>query len=105
MCVYSNIGDHYRDRDHWPWRPEPYPFIPHPPTTPPDFDKIWKEWEQKQAKAGEIDDLKKRIEALEELIRRGKEYDEAHGHPACELDEKKELLRKLAKELGVEINL
>lgn len=106
MCVVSNIGDHYgRQPDQWPWTPGPY--IPQqlPPSTPPDFEKIWREWETKRAKDGEVESLKKRIEALEELIRKGKEFDAATGQPGCEIEEKRELLRRLAKELGVEITL
>lgn len=96
MCVVSNIGDHYGRPDGWPWQP----VIPTVPTTiPKDFRDIWRE----HVENAEIADLKKRVEALEELLRKGKEYDAATGQPDCELDEKKEALRKLAEQLGVEI--
>ena len=98
MCVVSNIGDHYRTGDGWPWKPV-QPTVPVDPTIPPDFIKIWEE----HAKDAEINDLKKRVESLEELLRKGKQYDDENGEPECEMDEKVELLKKLAKELGVEL--
>jgi hypothetical protein len=99
MCVVSNVGDYYRDPGGWPWRPvDPFPYTP--PTTPPDFLKIW----EQSVKDKEIEDLKKRVEALEELLKKAKQYDDEHGEPNCELDEKVETLKKLAKQLGVEIN-
>lgn len=52
-----------------------------------------------------IAELERRIKDLEELLAKAKQYDADNGEPNCELDEKKEVLRKLAKQLGVEINL
>jgi hypothetical protein len=99
MCVVSNIGDHYRGRDHWPWREtDPYQ-RPYPPSTPKDFAEEWK----KITEPSKLDSLAERVKKLEELIRRGKEYDEKTGQPDCETDEKWKQLRELAKELGVEI--
>lgn len=109
MCVVSNIGDSYRDRDGWPWRPvmPQYPYIPADPTIPDQSKKDFQEEIarilKKQVDGTEIDDLKKRIEALEEMLKAGKKLDAETGQPDCELDEKVELLKRLAKELGVEI--
>lgn len=97
MCVVSNIGDTYGRRDGWPWQPI-RPVEP-PPIVPGDFADMWRE----QTKDAEIDDLKKRVEVLEELLRKGKEYDRETGQPDCELDEKRQALKKIAEELGVEI--
>jgi len=100
MCVVSNIGDSYRDRDGWPWRPvDPFPVIPPSPIVPEDFRKIW----EAQVKDKQFEELEKRVAALEELIRKGKEYDAATGQPDCELDEKRQALKKIADEMGVEI--
>lgn len=98
MCVVSNIGDHHRWPDQWPWQPVE-PTVPVDPVIPDPFRKIWEE----HAKDAEIDDLKKRVSSLEELLRKGKQYDDENGEPECEMDEKVELLKKLAKELGVEL--
>ena len=38
-----------------------------------------------------------------ELLRKARKYDEEHGEPDCELDEKRQALKKLADQLGVEI--
>jgi hypothetical protein len=106
MCVVSNLGDHYGRRDTFPWQPAP----PAPWTLPPqpllpqrqDFQKILDEWIARNEKTGD-DPLEKRVAALEELLRKGKEHDAATGQPDCELDEKRERLKQLARELGVEI--
>lgn len=98
MCVVSNIGDHYKRRDGWPWEPIK-PTIPVDPAIPPDFIEIWKD----HTKDAEINDLKKRVELLEELLQKGKKFDEENGEPECEMDEKVELLKRLANELGVEL--
>lgn len=102
MCVVSNIGDTYGDGSGWPWQPE-QPKLP-PPNVPQPFQNDWRKFVEDKMRDGVIESLKQRVAALEELLRKGKEFDAASGQPDCELDEKKEAMRKLAKELGVEIN-
>lgn len=41
---------------------------------------------------------------FDNIYKEAKEYDEKNGEPDCELEEKKDLLRKLAEKLGVGIN-
>lgn len=90
MCVASMIYDHFRDKwDKYP-RPQPYrqvppvfPYVPYPPLPP-------------QIMLDEIKEFK-------ELLEKARKYDEENNQKDCELDEKKELLKKIAKELGVEI--
>lgn len=43
------------------------------------------------------------LHSFEELLRRAKKYDEEHNQPDCELDEKRQALKRIADELGVEI--
>lgn len=43
------------------------------------------------------------IAAFEELLRKAKEYDRITGQPDCELDSKREAIRKIAAQLGVTI--
>ncbi len=97
MCVVSNVGDHYGDPNRWPWKPTtpigPGPSVPEP------FRKDWLD----HIKDAEIEDLKKRVKSLEDLLKKAKQYDTDNGEPDCEIDEKVELLKKLAKELGVEL--
>lgn len=84
MCSVSMIMDHFYDK----WRKyEPL----HQPTPPsvllPVVPSITPE---------EILEFRK-------LLDRAREYDRQHGQPDCGLDEKRQRLKDLAKELGVEI--
>ena len=38
-----------------------------------------------------------------DLLRRAKDYDRENGEPDCELDEKRQALKKIADELGIAI--
>lgn len=40
---------------------------------------------------------------FEDLIRDAREYDRKNNQPDCELDEKRQALKKIADEMGVEI--
>lgn len=40
---------------------------------------------------------------FEELLRKAKKYDELTGQPDCELDEKRQALKKIADSMGIEI--
>lgn len=83
------IGDHYRDKwDDRQW----FPNIGQlgylvPPISREEFDA-----------------LKREVVEMKELLRRAKLYDEKNGEPACEIDEKMDLLRKVAKLVGVDLN-
>ena len=87
MCVMSMIMDHHYDR----WNPRRIPgtaiapnqWVPIPPLVP-------------QISPEEIAEFY-------ELLERARVYDKEHGQPDCELKSKKEKLKELAKELGVEI--
>jgi len=93
MCVVSMVCDHYRDM----WTPK---YVPH--TVPfsvgsvgPAFDSITRQ---------EFDDLKRQVMEMKELLRRAKEYDELNNEPDCEVDEKMELLRRIAGAVGVSLD-
>lgn len=45
------------------------------------------------------------IEDFEKLVRVAKEYDKKTDQPDCELDSKKDKLKKLADELGIQLNI
>lgn len=81
------IMDYYLDK----WNQPPYKSTPEPITWPIPQPVVSPLTEQ------EITELRK-------LLQRAKEYDEKTNQKDCELEEKKEKLRKLAKELGIEIN-
>lgn len=77
MCVVSMITDHYIDK----WK-ELKPPIEWPYNNPITQDEI---------------------EELRKLLEKAKEYDKKTGQPDCELDSKRQALKEIAKELGVEI--
>lgn len=89
MCVVSMIGDHYRDKwiDRWP-------SIPSWPAHSTELP----------ISRAEFDELKRDVQELKELLKRAKEYDERNGEPDCEIDEKMNLLKQVAKLVGVNLD-
>lgn len=94
MCVVSIIGDYYRDKftnpQQWPGI-QPYvqtspTFILPPPITREEFEN-----------------LKKEVAEMQVLLRRAKVYDAENGEPACEMEEKVNLLRRVAQLVGVDL--
>lgn len=81
MCVMSMIMDHYQDR----W----YPIV-YPQATPM--------WPSPQAISAE------EVAEFRRLLDRAREYDKRHNEPDCELDAKRQALKALAKQLGVDIS-
>lgn len=51
----------------------------------------------------EFEALKKEMEELKKLLLAAKRYDEATGQPDCEMEDKVELITKLAKLVGVDM--
>lgn len=51
----------------------------------------------------EFEALKKEVEELKKLLLAAKEYDEKTGEPDCEIDEKVEVIKKIAKLVGVDM--
>src|SRR5688572_27691127 len=45
----------------------------------------------------EFEDLRREMEALRDLLKAAKVYDEVTGEPDCEVDEKVELVKRVAK--------
>lgn len=94
MCVYSMAMDHYRDI--WEERKrglDPFvspltPLSPFAPTAPVRTEPAITDEE---------------IREFRKLLERARKYDKEHGEPDCELGEKKDALRALAKQLGVDI--
>jgi len=88
MCVVSMIMDHFHnkwDKLTWPHK-EIYPWQPQ--LSPLDIQLPSKE----------------EIEEFRKLLERAREYDKRNSEPDCELEEKKQKIRDLAKELGIEID-
>jgi hypothetical protein len=105
MCVVSMVSDHYLDKwkERYWWektRPD-YPYVPAPipkwPYVPEvDLDKVSRE---------EFNRVKQELEDLKQLLKRAQKYDIDHNEPECELDEKIEALKKIAKAFDVEIEI
>ena len=103
MCVVSMVGEFYGDQ----WKPRPwFPHIPEPTFTPvptttggstpivigPNISRQ------------EFDDLKRQVMEMKELLKRAKAYDERNNEPDCEIDEKMDLLRRVARMVGVDLD-
>lgn len=97
MCSVSMIGDHYRDM----WQPKPWypslPAVPMPQTSPIIIN-------QPEISRAEFDELKRQVLEMKELLKRAKKYDEDNGEKDCEIDEKMDVLRRIAKLVGVDLN-
>jgi len=108
MCVYSAMGDHYTKRlpETYPWiNPIIYPELPmrppsSVPTAPPTT--IPQDWQVPVSRA-EFEALKKDVLEMKEILKIAKKYDKDTGQPDCEMEEKIELIKKIAKLVGVEL--
>jgi hypothetical protein len=96
MCAVSMVGDHYRD-----WIPKRYP----------DVFPIWPQSSEQwpvalppEISRKEFDDLKKTVEEMRDFLKRAKEYDERNNEPECEVEEKMELLRRVADLVGINLD-
>lgn len=93
MCTMSMIGDFYRDK--WTQAAVPMPGISYPYSPPLVAPPVTRE---------EFNALRRDVLEMKELLKRAKEYDERNGEPNCEMDEKMEILRKVAKLVGVSLD-
>ena len=97
MCTVSMIGDHFHDKwtDPWPYQTIPAPLAPTvtiSPHYPPEVTKA------------EFEKLRQEVLEMKALLKRAKLYDEKNGEPDCEIEDKMELLRRVAKAVGVDLD-
>lgn len=99
MCVVSMIGDQAVKT----WPPQ-YPDIWKDRVLPTDIDTLRNNTDAQRITELErqLRDLTREFEIFRGLITAGKQYDIDNEEPHCEQDEKVEILRKVAKLLGVE---
>lgn len=94
MCVVSMVMDHYQNK--WFTNPQPGPFI--------DGNAIL--IAELQMKLNEqnalIEKLTREFEEMKSLLERAQKYDADNNEPDCEVDEKVQLMLKLAELLGVD---
>lgn len=91
MCMVSNIGDGYTKTFPYTW----------PGADIPDYTGM--KFPIPVPGSYEFDQLRKEILELKGLLLAAKIFDEVTGQPDCEMDEKIDLLRKLGKYLGVDL--
>lgn len=95
MCTVSMVGDHYNEL--WPKKyPEVFPSSPAVSSaTWPYLNGISRE---------EFDALKRDVEEMKLLLKRAVKYDEDNNEPHCEIEEKMDLLRKIAAAVGIDLD-
>lgn len=100
MCVVSMVVDHYGNN----WM-QPAPSWPTAPTTYQfaqkyELDALRIELEKYKLS---YDELKREVENMKELLIKAKLYDERNDEPDCAKDEKIEVVKAVAKALGVDL--
>lgn len=114
MCVVSMVMDHYGDK----WRPlvpqYPYPGVypywpqqPAVPQTPEDLQRELAKFHKlvtppAPAQKPLVSD--EEIAEFRRLLDRARDYDKRNSEPDCELAEKRDALKVIAKALGVDIS-
>lgn len=80
MCVMSMVMDHYQEK----WEPRLY-------QTTLTVGSTWPAITPEE------------VAEFRTLLERAREYDRSTGQPDCELDTKRQAVKSIAKQLGVEI--
>jgi hypothetical protein len=89
----SMIGDYYHDK----WYPTPTPEIPNigVPYPLPPTPNVTKE---------EFEALRRDVLEMKELLKRALDYDKRNNEPHCETHAKMEVLRNVAKIVGISLD-
>lgn len=87
MCVVSMVGDYYSEK----WKVSPPGYVG--PLLIPNV-----------ATKQDLEELKKEVIDMKELLKKAIEYDKKNNQPHCETEEKIELMRKVAEMVGVDLN-
>lgn len=96
MCFVSFVGDSYSQTFPHRW-PGMAPYVqPNLPTITIT--------QQPEVNREEFEALRKEIEELRLLLIAAKHFDEVTGQPDCEMDEKVDLIRRLAELVGVDLD-
>lgn len=90
--MVSNISDQWKEQFPQKW---------------PDFTSPQNTWQSQGIPAGvsqvDFDALRNEVLELKKLLIAAKEFDDKTGQPHCEMDSKVELIKKIAKIVGVDL--
>jgi hypothetical protein len=100
MCVVSNVSDYYRDR-WYPYLPEPKPLPYTPPVTTYPPNLLEKFFPQTPPPPKITDE---EVAEFKRLLEKARKWDEEHGEPHCEQDEKINDLKTMGDILGVNLD-
>lgn len=93
MCVVSMVMDHFRDN----WEPRIQPLGPSFPNN--NLNPLTEALKNMEPKITDAE-----IREFRKLLERAREYDKKNSEPECEMQEKKDALIAIAKQLGVDIS-
>lgn len=104
MCVVSMIGDWGKDKitsPTYPW-PTSIPTVTYiTEITRAEFSELVKKIDKTNS---ELQSLRNDILEIKQLLLRAKIYDEENNEPNCEMEDKVELLKRVAEMVGVDLN-
>ena len=96
MCVVSMVGDHFNDKwkdkqfpSTWTWPGAGAGGTGYPPLNTPS--------------KAEFDALRAEVLEMKQLLLRAVEYDKRNNEPACEMEEKVAVLKRVAAMVGVDL--
>lgn len=117
MCFVSYVGDHYTDgwKDKYPWpivttpgtipnTTNPFPQQPYIPDPKKTDELILSKLFQREITRQEFDDLKKEVEEMKKILTLAAEYDKKNNEPHCEMEQKVDLLKKMAGLFGISLD-
>jgi hypothetical protein len=90
MCAVSMIGDFYKDK----WTS---PLTGKIGTLPWPYDYV-------QFPRSEFEALKREVLEMKELLKRAAEYDKKNNEPHCEMADKVQILRNVARIVGISLD-
>jgi len=93
MCTVSMAGDFYIDK----WKDNRWFPKPSQPTVPGGLYPVV------TISREEFDTLKKEVSDMKELLKRAVKYDQDNNQANCHIDEKIELLKKIAEMVGISL--
>lgn len=96
MCTMSMVGDFWSEK----WREPLNPMQKVTNNTITTGVNLFPTFITKE----EFDSLKKEVEYMKELLIKAKIYDEKNGEPHCEMEDKVELLKKVAKIFNIDLS-